>query len=257
MIPAGSARTIAGVDGCRSGWIAAILQPGAKPVAKTFRRFAGLLAALDPDAVVAVDMPIGLPDFNGPGGRGPEALLRPLLGARRSSVFSIPSRAAVHAGPGPFADADARRAAHARACRIARDTSDPPRAVSIQAFGLFPKICELDALLRADAALRGRLIESHPEAAFRRLNGERPMRFPKKHKGRSNPDGMQERQTLLAANGLPADLLGRRFPGMAEDDLLDAAVLLFTASRFAGGQAVCLPDPPCRDAFGLPIAIWV
>ena len=40
-------------------------------------------------------MPIGLPDRVGPGGRGPERAVRPLLGERQSSVFSVPSRAAV------------------------------------------------------------------------------------------------------------------------------------------------------------------
>jgi predicted RNase H-like nuclease len=58
--------------------------------------FTALLQSLADDAVIAVDMPIGLPDFTARGGRGPETLVRPLLGERQSSVFSIPSRAAVY-----------------------------------------------------------------------------------------------------------------------------------------------------------------
>ena len=46
-----------------------------------FQTFAGLVDGLPGDAVIAVDMPIGLPDMTRKGGRGPETLVRPLLGA--------------------------------------------------------------------------------------------------------------------------------------------------------------------------------
>src|SRR5262245_5003992 len=89
--------TVAGVDGCKAGWIAVVLSPGGSPAAIVFRSFGELLAGLPPDTIIAVDMPIGLPDFSGKGGRGPEAAVRSFLGERQSSVFSIPSRAAVYA----------------------------------------------------------------------------------------------------------------------------------------------------------------
>ncbi|TJW62884.1 MAG: DUF429 domain-containing protein, partial [Mesorhizobium sp.] len=74
--------TIVGVDGCKAGWIAVRRDPGAAPSAAVFPSFAALLDALPADATVAVDMPIGLPDVSQKGGRGPEALVRPLLGNR-------------------------------------------------------------------------------------------------------------------------------------------------------------------------------
>ena len=249
-------RAIAGADGCRAGWIAAVRFSDGSFAARPFARFADLLAFAGEDAVVAVDMPVGLPDRIGAAGRGPEAALRRVLGPFGSSVFSIPSREAVHAACGPFADSNARSRGFSLACKAARRTSDPPRAFSIQAFGLFPKIRELDALLRADGGLARRVVESHPEAAFRRLNGERPLKERKKWEGPGKA-GVGERRALLLANGLPPELLDQRFPGVAEDDLLDAAVLLFSAARFAEGKAQPFPDPPGRDAFGLPIAIWV
>ena len=94
-------------------------------------------------------MPIGLPDITRKGGRGPETLVRPLLGQRQSSVFSIPSRAAVYAAIEAFTTVELWYEAHRRASAVARTTSEPPRGVSIQAFGIFPKIREIDALLRA------------------------------------------------------------------------------------------------------------
>src|SRR5689334_21041054 len=124
----------AGVDGCRAGWLVAAQGPGQEPEIAIHANFGDVVAALPPDSVVAVDMPIGLPERIGPGGRGPEALLRPLLGERQSSVFSVPSRAAVSAPD------------YGVACAAALATSEPPRKVSKQCFFLFPKILEIDAL---------------------------------------------------------------------------------------------------------------
>ena len=56
------------------------------------------LSALGVDiAAIAIDMPIGLPDRIDGSGRAAERAVRPLLGARQSSVFTIPARAAIEA----------------------------------------------------------------------------------------------------------------------------------------------------------------
>jgi predicted RNase H-like nuclease len=255
MIEAG--RTIAGVDGCKAGWLAVTVQPGAGPRATVHAAISDLVASLPDDAVVAVDMPIGLPERAAHGGRGPEALVRRFLGERQSSVFSIPSRRAVYSEPGPFRSTEAWYAAHRRACDVARATSEPPRGVSIQAFGIFSKIRELDVLMRERPQLRTRVIESHPEVAFWRMNAESAMRLPKKIKGRINPAGMEERKQLLASLGLDRSFLDRAPPrGAAADDCLDACAVLLVAGRFARGEAQPFPDPPLADAFGIPIAIW-
>ena len=255
VLPAG--RTVAGVDGCTAGWIAIVQSGRQRPAVAVFSRFAALAQSLPGDAVIAVDMPIGLPERVGRAGRGPEKLVRAELGERQSAVFSIPARAAVYAETEPFTTLEAWYAAHRRASAVARATSDPPRAVSIQAFALFAKIRELDMLLRSDPGLAERVIESHPEAAFWRLAGGSPMRLPKKIKGRVNPAGMAERRALLARHGLPVAILEAAPPaGAGADDLLDAAAVLIVAARFARGEAVPFPDPPARDRYGLPIAIW-
>ncbi len=99
--------TVAGVDGCKAGWIAMRQDPGGSPIVGVYPGFDDLLTALPSDAIVAVDMPIGLPEVSGKGGRGPEALVRPLLGQRQSSVFAIPSRAAVYADTASFSTVEA------------------------------------------------------------------------------------------------------------------------------------------------------
>ncbi|MBZ9797138.1 DUF429 domain-containing protein [Mesorhizobium sp. ES1-4] len=255
MTPAGT--VLVGADGCKAGWIAVRRAPGASPTVEVFDSFSDLLAASPYNAVVAVDMPIGLPEFSSRGGRGPEALVRPLLGARQSSVFSIPSRAALYADTGGFTTIEAWYAAHGRASDVARTTSDPPRGVSIQAFGIFSKIREIDALLIARPELRGRVFESHPEVAFCRLNGDRAMLLPKKIRGSVNPAGMAERKALLCRHGYDMDFLDRPPPrGAAADDFLDAAAMMLIAGRIASGEAKPFPDPPLADDFGIQVAIW-
>jgi predicted RNase H-like nuclease len=232
-----------GVDGCRAGWIAVTLGGGACPAVSVHQSFGELLEAAGEEAFIAVDMPVGLPDYIGKGGRGPEQAVRPLLGARQSSVFSIPSRAAVQSTD------------YRQGCAIALATSDPPRKISRQAFHLFGKVRELDEAL--DPGLQARVRECHPEVAFWRLNGERAMATAKKIKGSINPAGMAERRNLLASHGFEPGFLESRPPmGAAADDFLDACVCALVAGRIARGEALSYPPVPQTDSRGLQIAIW-
>ncbi len=182
--------------------------------------------------VVAVDIPIGLPERAGYGGRAAENAVRPLLGARQSSVFSVPSRSALAAPD------------YRAACRIALATSDPPRKVSKQLFMLAPKIRDVDACLRADAGA-GRVFEVHPEVAFWRLNGARALDQPKKVKGRCYEPGLALRRRLLVDAGFPpAAVNGQPPKGAGPDDLLDALACAAIARRIHAGVAQPFPDPP-------------
>ena len=238
-------RLVAGVDGCPAGWIAVLLEEGltAPPQVLVTPRFADLLALQPRLEVLAVDMPIGLPDRIGPEGRGPEKHVRPLLGMRQSSVFSVPSRAAVYCED------------YREACRIAQETSEPPRKVSKQAFHLFPKIRELDKALADER--QERVFEVHPEVAFWRLNGGVPMSLPKKVKSRINPEGMEERRACLAAHGLEPAFLSQKPPrGAGADDFLDACVNAIMALRILAGLTEPFPTDFARDSRGHRIAIW-
>lgn len=237
------AELVRGVDGCPAGWIAVTIAAAGPivPCVTITRHFAELI----PDAEkIAVDMPIGLPERTTPGGRGPERLVRPLIGERQSSVFSVPSRAAVACED------------YAEACRAAFATSDPPRRVSKQCFFLFPRIREIDALMRADPSLGARIFEVHPEVAFWRIAGDKALALPKKVKSRPHPPGLDLRRSLLVAAGYPPAFLAEVPRGAGPDDLLDAAVNALIARRLHAGTAASFPDPPGRDAHGLAVAIW-
>ncbi len=237
---------LAGVDGCIGGWIAAFVRPtGDEGTVAVFSRFLDVLEAPQQSAIVAVDVPIGLPERAGHGGRSAENVVRPLLGARQSSVFSVPSRATIEA------------ADYGSACRAALATSEPPRKVSKQLFNIAPKIREVDEALRADPVLAERVYEVHPELAFWRLNGERALGEPKKMKSRPYPPGLTLRRQLLHEASLPAALIDAIPPkGVALDDLLDALACAAIARRIHAGAARPFPNPVPRDAYGLPMAIW-
>ena len=250
MIDAGSSGVwLAGVDGCQAGWIVAFLRTTCEDAGSSARvrvvpRFADVLAAPEAPAVVAVDIPIGLPERAGYGGRAAENAVRALIGARQSSVFSVPSRAALMAGE------------YREACRIAFETSDPPRKVSKQLHMIAPKIREVDACLRADADA-GRVFEVHPEVAFWRLNRDRALDEPKKVKGRCYEPGLALRRRLLTDAGIPAAAVNDGPPKRAgPDDLLDALACAAIARRIHVGLARPFPDPPERDGVGLRMAIW-
>jgi predicted RNase H-like nuclease len=232
---------LAGADGCPAGWMVAFVRLSDGDVrTRVVPQFSAIASAPETPAVIAVDMPIGLPARIGPAGRGPERAVRPLLGARQSSVFPVPSREAVYAS------------SYLDACRIALATSDPPRSVQKQLFLIGPRIREIDGLLRADPALAARVFETHPELAFWRLNGERPLALPKKVK----PGLALRRQLLIAAGYAPAVVEAAPPKGASPDDLLDALACAAIARRIHAGIARSFPQEPQRDEYGLPMAIW-
>jgi predicted RNase H-like nuclease len=237
---------VAGADGCRAGWVVAFAGVDHDDVRiRMLSKFADIFAAPEKPRVVAVDIPIGLPARIGARGRGPERAVRPLLGERQSSVFAVPSRGAVYAP-------DFRAA-----CRLALETSDPPKKVSKQLFMIAPKIREVDGMLRSAPELIGRVFEVHPEVAFWRLNGERALHEPKKVKSRPHEPGLALRRNILAKHGFSAAVTRQAPPaGAAADDLLDALACAATALHILAGCATPFPDPPQRDEFGLPVAIW-
>jgi predicted RNase H-like nuclease len=192
---------------------------------------AGLVAwasASGPVALVAVDMPIGLPDASR---RRADVLARGELGPRRSSVFMTPVRAAL--------DEDT----HARASAVNRERAG--EGISTQAFNLRPKLKEVEALAFGHAY---RFVEVHPEVSFARVAG-RPLTASKK-----TPEGQRMRRDLLAMVGIG---VATSVAGAAVDDVLDAAVAAWSGRRVVLGAASSLPDPPEVFSDGWPSAIWV
>jgi predicted RNase H-like nuclease len=225
---------VLGVDACRAGWVAiAPDENGIRGYVAADLATVVTLADRDgPVGLVAIDMPIGLPDD---GRRRADVLARRRVGPRRSAVFMTPVRDALLAPD------------HATAVRINRQATG--EGVSIQAYGLRRKLLAVDAWLTRTAH---RVVEVHPEVSFAELAGE-PLRTRK-----STWAGVEQRRRLLEAAGLrPTGELGIAGADVAVDDVFDAAVCAWTARRVLAGQATSLPDPPEVFSDGLPAAIWV
>jgi predicted RNase H-like nuclease len=237
---------VMGIDGCRAGWVATIRPLAGGDAERIVAHHLDALLGLPDLASIAIDMPIGLPEKIGPEGRGPEKALRPRLGARQSSVFSVPSRAAVYAED------------YGQANRLSLMTSEPPRKISKQCFFLFPKMREIDGLLRAKAAWAERVHECHPEGAFMAMNGGQPLTHPKKVKGQVYRPGMEERVKLLTERAAFApDFLHSIPKGVGWDDCLDSAACAWSAARIARGEAMAFPENSVCDGYGLRMVIRV
>src|SRR5262249_60327010 len=105
----------AGVDGCRAGWLLVLARSGDGEVRlRVVPRFAEVIAAREAPAVIAVDIPIGLPEQAGHGGRAARHMGGPVLGARGSCVCLVPFRPAGFSQRGPFRAPHSRHAAHLR-----------------------------------------------------------------------------------------------------------------------------------------------
>lgn len=220
---------VAGVDGCKAGWVAVVLRDGRFERARLARTFRELLDAEPEVAAWGVDIPIGLTD-GAP--READTFARTFVAPLRSSVFPTPPRAVVEAKSYPDA---------ARLC-----TELTGRGLSRQSFGLSVKILEVDAF-RDDPSI----YEVHPEVSFRALAGE-PLRERKKSWA-----GQARRLELLAGAGivLPADL-GEAARATPPDDVIDAAAAAWSANRIANGAASHLPDTLSQRDGDRPIAIW-
>lgn len=228
---------VAGVDGCRGGWIA-VRWGGTLThhLCKTF----GEVLALDA-VVIAVDMPIGFPQLSG---RAVERQVRSRLGARQSSVFQVPSRAAIQCED------------YRQSCAANLLHSQPPRKISRQIFNIFPKMREIDALMTPD--LQARVFEVHPELAFWAMNAGQPLPLPKKLRSQPHGPGLDLRRALLAAAAFPLGDLPEATYKRAEagaDDLLDACAAAWSARRILDGKAQRFPADPPRDARGLRMEI--
>lgn len=221
---------VGGADGCKAGWVICRRDgDGALDivVVKT------LAEACEGLSILAVDMPIGFVDLPRPP-RACEVEARARLPGKASSVFPTPCRPVLV------------YTTHAEANAASRKLGI---GINQQTFHLFPKMREVDDLLRGSAKLRRVIYEAHPELAFARMNGGKPVLSKKRR-----PEGYVERRKLLAKHGFKTRI--ERLPGAGRDDILDAIAVCRTATLIAAGTATRLGPAKLRDSCGLPMNIW-
>ena len=182
---------VAGVDGCKSGWVAVVLAGGRFLEARLIAGVDSEFRELADVKRIAIDVPIGY------GPREADGLARALVGG--NSVFTIPERERFEA---PFGEGG---------------------GISAQAYALGERIRHVTDLATRDRRFR----EVHPELCFTAMNGMKRLKYRKKSAGgafeRLALLGKHEinidRGMLGTAASVPLD------------DLLDAAACAWTAAR--------------------------
>lgn len=220
--------TVLGVDACKTGWVG-IAWSGDVVTPHFAPTIAELADAAGPVAVIAVDMPIGLPDR---GFREADLAARAFVRSRRSAIFLAPVRATLGVRQ------------HHVANEINREHTG--QGMSIQAFSLLPKIEEVDDWLPKAPS---HVVEVHPEVSFTHLAGA-PLP-PKKTWA-----GAEHRRRLLSEAGITLSGPLAEAGKAAVDDILDAAVAAWTAHRVHLGTALPLPNPPESLNDSIEAAIW-
>ncbi len=229
---------IAGIDGCRSGWLCIAKNLDTNEIAARILACIDDLLTLNPRPdVLTIDVPIGLTDA---GARACDIEARAKLRAMRSSsVFPAPVRPTLKA------------ANYDEACQLGVKADG--RKLSCQTWAILRKIREVDTFLRSDLTRQEWVREVHPEVCFWAWNGNRAMSYPKK-----SVHGKAERKALVDCqfDGTYAsareNLRGRKY---STDDLLDAFAALWTAERIYSGKALSLPACPPIDSCGLHMEI--
>jgi predicted RNase H-like nuclease len=230
---------VAGVDGSAGGWFVVLMDVRSGGLrGRLARSFADVLRSPEAPRVIAADIPIGLLDAAVRGGRSCDREARRLLGWPRSaSVFSPPVRAALRAD------------GYAEAQEINRASSEGRVGLSKQAFGILPKIAEVDRVMTP--SVQSRVHETHPELSFAEMHDGVALAS-----GKRTGTGQLERIELLRRQGMDVTHDLRGADGATLDDVLDAAALAWSARRIADGTARRVPERPPRDARGLRMEIW-
>ena len=221
-----------GADGCRGGWIAAVIDNGKLRVEK-YTDIASLVNAYPEFDSFLIDMVIGLQETAED--VRPDSYARNLIRQRSSTIFSSPSRQAVY----EESDEEKRRA----------NIAALGKSLSSQAIAIFPKIREIDEFMNCHREYRNIIQESHPEVCFARLNGNVVM------SKKNTFEGMMERIRIMS----------QYLPGISSayilnmekrlhcnaDDIIDAVCLAITANLSMQGLTEPIPPVPQKDSRGL------
>jgi predicted RNase H-like nuclease len=219
---------VLGVDGWRGAWVGALLD-GRSVRILHLASMADVLAVPDV-AVVGIDMPIGLSE-DGLRACDLEARRRLSGTGASSTVFPAPVRQVLAA--------DSYVQARGLAVAASR------RSISAQSWNLVPSIRQVDDALGDPPTER--LVEVHPELAFRALDARVRDR-------KALPRGQAQRiRALLPAMDV-LDALAEAPAGVPVVDALDACAVAWSARRIADGTAECVGDS-ATDARGRPMRI--
>lgn len=210
-----------GIDGCKDGWVVVSCSNSSfgTATAEHFKELSQLSEKISKDSIVIIDIPIGLEE-NIPN-RACDIEARKFLGKRSSTIFSPPCIDAL-------------------SCRSYNEAktvnfSKTGKSISKQSWFLSKKILEARKFSEDHFNLK----EGHPECSFADFLGK-PL-YDKKKSMR----GLFKRAHILEKLGFKIPLLAEMLPeknNVEADDLLDASILCWAASKFYNGENKRFPE---------------
>ena len=212
-----------GIDGCKDGWIVVSCPVFAfsEARARHYESLVELKNDFTKSSICIIDMPIGI-EHNKPN-RSCDTAARKFLANRSSTIFSPPCHDALFSQTYEEANAINKQ--------------KTGKGISKQSWFLSKKIIETQNFMRYKKGLN--LKEGHPECSFAEYLGE-PILDNKK-----GMRGIFKRLEILTNLNFQVTKLVEMLPKKAKigiDDLLDAAILCWTASRFMSGDIKTLPS---------------
>ena len=229
-----------GVDGCKGGWIAAILDHADFRVEK-YDSIEALVNRYPKFDAFLIDMAIGLCDRANQ--LRPDKEAKAELKSKASSVFPVPCRQAVY-------ETTEEKQKEANKCALGK-------SLAKQSIAIIPKIREVDKFLSTHPEYKNVILESHPELAFSRLSGQVLLSRKREFLGFS------ERSYILSEYlGESNDLLKKlsskvKELGCAMDDVADASCMAVTAAMKAHDMCETIPAKPEKDNTGLLMQMTV
>lgn len=210
---AGGGEAVLGVDGCPGGWIGALVR--GRSVEWRMLSDAATILAVDA-AVIAMDIPIGLPEPGAGFRRLADLAARDFLrpSGAGNAVFFTPVRAVVAA------------ATYDRGNVLSRELTG--HGLSKQTWNIVDRIAAVDEALGHPPDAR--VIEVHPEVSFRLLDAG--VNVPKR-----TARGVGQRISALASFVNITEALADVPAGPGLDDCLDACAAAWSAQRWMTGDA--------------------
>ncbi|KAF0193514.1 MAG: 7 8-dihydro-8-oxoguanine triphosphatase [Bacillota bacterium] len=223
-----------GIDGCKGKWVAVCITESRFEV-KKYDSIAEICTRYNDADRYLIDMPIGLVEKEID--VRPDAIVRKMLGPKGSSIFGVPCRQAVYA--------------ESKAAAREKNIAVLGKSLSEQTLGIAHAIRQVDEFLQGNTGWKDRLLESHPELCFMKLNGNRPVL---EHK--MSAEGRDIRMSILRGYYPLADEVVARY--LAEvpsrkktDDVVDALCLAVMGMVMMAKSIKSAPESPMRDSTGL------
>lgn len=225
-----------GIDGCKVGWVAV----GITDTGFDIEILNNIASIVDSNFdSILIDMPIGLPESTSD--IRPDGAVRKLLKGKASSIFNTPCRQAVYAET------------YEEANKINRQIMG--KGLSKQSYAICGKIREIDEFLKRYPKYKNKLLESHPELCFAKLNEGEPI-YENKH----TFEGTRRRIELLSryydkTDDVITNAVSNPRLKNCLDDVIDALCLAVTGMIGLNNRLKSIPETPGFDKVSLLMQI--